>query len=129
MLLMAALHGDFESLKDRNHSDEARFEFVTALRAKIDSEFKDIGSSLVEARSNLNFGRVTWCFTVLGLDLTPLQRHRNKIDRELVLWRHSIAHGDQPDLTAMDINSHVDFASTLLVELADQFQAAMLQRV
>jgi HEPN superfamily RiboL-PSP-like protein len=58
-----------------------------------------------------------------------LQRFRLKLDKELVQWRHSVAHGDQPDLSTLDISDHIDFASHLLLVLADEFQAAMLQRV
>jgi hypothetical protein len=129
MLLLAALRADFESLRDRNHSDDARQEFVSNLRSRLECGFEAIDGSVIEARSNLDFARLRWNFAVLNLDLTPLQHFRLRMDRELVQWRHSVAHGDPPDLTALDINSHVEFAAALLIALADGFQEAMLQRI
>jgi hypothetical protein len=129
MMLVGALNADLESLKDRNHSDEARHEFVGNLKTHLECGFDAISSGFIEAKSNLNFARLSWCFSVLSLDLTPLQRFRIKLDKELVQWRHSVAHGDQPDLSTLDINDHIDFASRLLIVLADEFQAAMLLRV
>jgi MAE_28990/MAE_18760-like HEPN len=73
--------------------------------------------------------RLSWNLGILSFNLSPLQRFRLRMDRELVQWRHSVAHGDQPDLTALDINDHVDFAAGLLIALADGFQEAMLQRI
>jgi hypothetical protein len=99
------------------------------LKTQLECGFDSISSGFIEAKSNLNFARLSWCFSVLSLDLTPLQRFRIKLDKELVQWRHSVAHGDQPDLSALDINDHIDFASRLLIVLADEFQAAMLLRV
>lgn len=66
---------------------------------------------------------------MLNFDLTPLQRFRIKLDHELVRWRHEVAHGNPPDLTAHNISDHVDFAAKLLITLADGFQEAMLQRM
>ncbi|MGC2659933.1 MAG: MAE_28990/MAE_18760 family HEPN-like nuclease [Bryobacteraceae bacterium] len=129
MLLLGALRADFESLRDRNHSDDARQEFVSNLRSRLDCGFEAIDGSVIEARSNLDFARLRWNFAVLDFDLTPLQRFRIRMDRELVQWRHSVAHGDPPDLTALDINGHVEFAATLLITLADGFQEAMLRRI
>jgi hypothetical protein len=42
---------------------------------------------------------------------------------------HSVAHGDPPDLSALDISDHVDFTANLLMILADRFQHAMLERI
>ena len=129
MLLLGALGADFESLRDRNHSDDARHEFVSNLRLRLECGFEAIDGSVIEARSNLNFARLRWNFAVLDFDLMPLQRFRIRMDRELVQWRHEVAHGDPPDLTALDINGHVEFAAALLITLADGFQEAMLRRI
>ncbi len=129
MLLIGALNTEFNSLKDRNHSDEARLSFIKALKDKLECGFDLLDTRFVTARSNLDFARLSWCFSILGFDLGPLQPHRIKLDRELVQWRHLVAHGSQPDLSAMNIRAHVEFASEMLLVLADQFQQAMLQRV
>jgi hypothetical protein len=129
LLLVSALHSDFESMRDRNHSLEARQKFVENLKIKIDCGFDAIDTSIVEARSNLDFARLSQNYSLLSFDLSAMQRVRNRLDKELVGWRHAVAHGDSPDLTSMDVETLIDFASSLLVMIADRFQYAMLGRV
>lgn len=129
LLLVSALHSDFESVRDRNHSLESRQKFVENLKTKIDCGFDSIDVTIVEARSNLNFDRLSQNYTLLSLDLSTMQRFRNRLDKELVGWRHAVAHGDSPDLTSMDVEAHIDFTSSLLTVIADRFQYAMLARV
>lgn len=129
LLLVSAFHSDFESMRDRNHSLESRQKFVENLKTKIDCGYDAIDTTIVEARSNLDFARLSQSYTLLNFDLSSMQRVRNRLDRELVGWRHAVAHGDSPDLTSMDVEAHIDFASALLVMIADRFQYAMLARV
>jgi hypothetical protein len=58
-----------------------------------------------------------------------MQRFRIRLDKEVVGWRHSVAHGDPPDLSALAIADHVEFTANLLIILADRFQYAMLERI
>lgn len=129
LLLVSAFHNDFESMRDRNHSLESRQKFVENLKIKIDCGFDAIDMTIVEARSNLDFARLSQNYELLSFDLTSLQRVRNRLDKELVGWRHAVAHGDSPDLTTMDVEAHIDFVSSLLVMIADRFQYAMLSKV
>jgi hypothetical protein len=62
---------------------------------------------------------------VLNFDLTPFQRWRLRIDKELVGWRHSVAHGNDPDLSSMDLDRHIEFTQKLLLLLADTFQEGL----
>ncbi len=128
-LLVGALSSDFDRVRDRNHSLEARHGFVAKLKNQIDCSYDSVDEKIVMARSNLDFSRLSENFGLLDFDLARMQRFRNRIDKELVGWRHSVAHGDSPDLTAMDVDAHVDFAAALLLEVADLFQEAMLTRV
>ena len=66
---------------------------------------------------------------LLNIDLSSMQRFRIRPDKEVVGWRHSVAHGDPPDLSALDIADHVEFTANLLIVLADRFQHAMLERI
>lgn len=129
MLLVSAFHADFESMRDRNHSLQSRQAFVRNLQTRIDCGFDAVDTQIVEARSNLDFARLSENFSLLNFDLSPMQKVRNRLDKELVGWRHAVAHGDSPDLTTMDVEVHVDFASSLLLLIADRFQFAMLARV
>jgi len=129
LLLVSAFHSDFESMRSRNYSLKSRRSFVENLKTKIDCGFDAIDATIVEARSNLDFARLSQNYELLGFDLASIQLIRNRLDKELIGWRHAVAHGDSPDLTTMDVEAHIDFASSLLVMLADRFQYAMLSRV
>ena len=129
MLLLGAFHADFESLKARSHSYDARRQFVEDLQVRLECGFDSFDDAVVEARSNLNFERLAENFSVLNIDLSSMQRFRIRLDKEVVGWRHSVAHGDPPDLSALDIADHVEFTANLLIVLADRFQHAILERI
>ena len=128
MLLVAVLERDLMSLRDKNHSDAAKLDFVKTLRTRLESGFGEVDSKIVRGRANLNFKRLAYNYEVLSFDVTSFQRHRNRLDRELVGWRNSVAHGDAPDLTLLELSKHVDFTSELLMTLGDDFQSGMLER-
>jgi RiboL-PSP-HEPN len=128
MLLIGAFSPDFEALRARNHSAEAKRQFIADLKARLECGFDVLDISVVEARSNLDYERLAHNFGILDFDVAALQRFRLRLDRELVGWRHGVAHGDPPDLSTLDVSNHVDFAGQLLIIIADCFQNAMLQR-
>ncbi len=127
LLLAGAMSADFKSLRDRHHSDTARREFVEQLKHRLICDFDNFDRSVVMARSNLDFRKLSSNFLLLALEVTPFQASRLRIDKELVGWRHGVAHGDPPDLTTVDAMSHIDFTSELLLIVADSFQHAILQ--
>jgi hypothetical protein len=129
MLLLSVLHADLESVRDRNHSFDSRQQFVANLRGRLDCGFDAVEVTHIEARSSLDYARLTQTYQLLDFDLSSIQSSRNRLDKELVGWRHAVAHGDSPDLTVMDVSSHVDFTSKLLMLVSDRFQYAMLDRV
>ena len=129
MLLVCALNADFESMRDRDHSFESRRDFVATLQTRIDCGFDAVDGKIVEARSNLDFTRLSQNYHLLSFDLSTMQNVRNRLDKELVGWRHAVAHGDSPDLTRMDVEAHINFASSLMILIADRFQFAMLARI
>ena len=130
MLLVCAFHREFKSLEnEENHSAEARRDFVERLRSRLECDFKQFDPSPIAAKSNLNFERLAYNYSLMNFDLKPLQKFRIRLDKELVEWRHRVAHGNSPDLSAMDIADHVDFAARLLILVADNFQYAMLERM
>lgn len=129
LLLAGAMSADFKSLRDRHHSDAAKREFVEQLKDRLICSFVNFDRSVVMARSNLDFAKLSSNFLLLALEITPFQGSRLRIDKELVGWRHGVAHGDPPDLTAVDVASHIKFASELLLIVADSFQHAILKHV
>jgi hypothetical protein len=128
MLLVGTINSDFEALRAKNHSVDAKHQFVAHLRERLECGFDSFDCTSIEARSNLDFKRLSQNYRVLSFDLTPVQRFRIRLDKELVAWRHSVAHGDSPDLSNLDIASHVDFVADLLVVIADTFQQAIVDR-
>ena len=129
MLLLSAFHADFESMRDRNHSFESRQKFIENLKERLNCGFDALDATIVEARSNLDFTRLRQNYLLLNFDPTSIENSRNRLDKELVGWRHAVAHGDSPDLTAMDVGAHVEFVAKLLILVADRFQSSMLDRV
>ncbi len=129
MMLAGAFTASFQSLHDKHNSRDARRAFIEKMKSLVDEDYGCFSFDVVLARSNLDFEKLTGNYHILSFDLGPLQRHRLKIDREIVAWRHQIAHGDQPDLSAMDVAKHTDLVSNLLLIIADQFQAAILERM
>lgn len=129
MLLVTAFNADLESMRDRNHSLESRQAFVKNLKTRIDCGFDAVDAKFVEARSNLDFARLSENYGLLNFDLSTMQTVRNRLDKELVGWRHAVAHGDSPDLTTMDVEAHISFVSSLLLLIADRFQSAILARI
>jgi hypothetical protein len=128
-LLTGAMTSDFNSLRDRHHSEIAKKEFIDRLQHILTCDFKKFDRSVVMARSNLNFSKLSSNFSLLAIEIRPFETSRIRIDKELVGWRHGVAHGDPPDLTAVDVKSHIDFASQLLLTVSDSFQDAILQYI
>jgi hypothetical protein len=129
MLLVGAFNPDFESLRSKNHSVDARHQFVANLKTRMECGFDVFDRTTIQAKSNLDYKRIARNYFVLNFEISPLQTFRIRLDKELVGWRHSVAHGDSPDLSALDIAGHVDFTAQLLSVVADCFQHAMLNRI
>ncbi|MCQ6260705.1 MAE_28990/MAE_18760 family HEPN-like nuclease [Alcanivorax sp. MM125-6] len=125
-LLVGLLKPNFQRLRDRNHSSEAESQFVNDLRSVINRDFTEFDANVISSRSNLDFKKLQQNFDILGFDLSPFQRYRIRINKELVGWRHSVAHGDEPDLSSVDLRHHVKLTQHLLLLLSDTFQENIL---
>ena len=79
------------------------------------------------AKSNLDFERLRHNFEIFDFEIGPIQMYRNRIDKELVGWRHGVAHGDSPQLSTVDGAQHVTFVGNVMALVADSFQEAMLK--
>jgi hypothetical protein len=74
-----------------------------------------------QAASNLDFDRITVCFESLGLNISLISHHKSFINRELVGWRHSVAHGSEPNLDKADLVKHSNTTADLLLMLSNAF--------
>jgi hypothetical protein len=128
-MLVGALSSDFESLRARNHSRDAKRDFVEKLKERLECQFDQFDISTIQARSNLDFGKLSSNYALLGFDVGILERYRVRINKEVVGWRHGVSHGNAPNLNGLDVSNHVDFVGEFLALVADQFQKAMLERL
>lgn len=128
LLLTGALSAEFESLRSRNDSRKARREFVASLKTRMVCKFDEFDRTAVMARSNLDFDKLSENLLLLDFDAAPLQRSRIRLNKELVGWRHRVAHGDPPDLSTVDIADHINFAADMMLVVSDLFQDAILAR-
>lgn len=126
LLLCGVLEGGLQSMRDKGFSYKSKVEFVNSLRGLGSIKFDSFQDSIMYAKSNLNFDRLRQCGTLLDIDLSVFNKNRIRIDRELVGWRHAVAHGDAPDLNSMGISDHVDFVSKLMLDVSDIFQYAIV---
>ena len=121
-LFIGLLKPELQRLRDRNNSREAESDFTDRLEGLLENGFDAFDANVVSSKSNLDFSKLRHNFRVLGFDPTPFQRWRLQIDKELVGWRHSIAHGYDPDLSSVDLSRHITFTQQMLLLLADIFQ-------
>lgn len=126
-MMAGSLSAALARLKDRNHTTEARSDFVDAIAASLDCDFQSFDISTIAARSNLDFQKIVENFRILDFNPDRLNRYRNRINKELVGWRHSVAHGDTPDLSEMNIENHINFTGEAMLELSDIFQEKIVQ--
>ncbi len=127
-LLLGLLNSSFDSLRDKNHSIEAKHEFVENLKNTIKHGAKHYDTNVLLARSNLNFEKIKINFLIMSFKLDKLHKYRLKIDNEVVGWRHGIAHGNDPDLSLLDLEKHLDLIRDLLLVVADIFQDEIVNR-
>ncbi|WP_461474371.1 MAE_28990/MAE_18760 family HEPN-like nuclease [Pararhodobacter aggregans] len=120
-LLACEIEPYLMSLRDRNFRIEARPDFARQVFAL--SDYKKIISdhSILKSASNLDFNRLRNCLNALDVDERRLLPHRNFIMHELVKWRHQVAHGDDPDLSAADLINHSHRAEELLIIVLEIF--------
>ncbi len=129
LMLIGALSAEFDALRSRNHSTDARKDFMVQLKNRLACGFDIFDRNVVLARSNLNFSRLSSNLTLFDFDFSVFQRSRIRLDKELVGWRHGVAHGNVPDLSELDVSNHVDFAANLMLAVSDLFQNAILVRL
>lgn len=128
-MLVGALVAEFDSLRDRNHSNVARRHFVEKLQERLVCDFTMFDRTTVKARSNLDWDKLDQNFQLLDFDPTPFQQYRNRLDKEVVGWRHTVAHGDAPNLGRLDAADHISLVARLMMLASDTFQTAMLDHI
>ena len=128
-MLVGALVSEFEALRSRNHSRVAKRDFVEKLQDRLICDFTTFDRTVVKARSNLDWEKLEHNFQILEFSLDPFQVLRNRLDREIVGWRHGVAHGDAPNLGSLDAADHISLVAEVMMLVSDAFQSAMLEHI
>lgn len=117
--LLGFIDGELDRLRDRNHSHEARVDFVDFIGGiDDDADFRRFDEKVILARSNLNSIRVQlWC-RILGRSPIFLEQRRVFLDYQLVKLRHEIAHGGSPKLRLGEIENLVDGTVSLIEDMS-----------
>lgn len=119
--IVGMISSHFDRLRNRNFSDLAKKEFVDGFFAAVKGDFLSLTTNEFSPRSNLNFERLKSCAAYLDFDISPFQPYRNRIDHELVRWRHEIAHGGLPPINHGNMDDHLDFSEQLTRLIQDLF--------
>ncbi|CAA0095864.1 Uncharacterised protein [Starkeya nomas] len=125
-MLLGALTAEFESLRSRNHSGVSKRSFIEKLQEKMSCTFENFDLSIIRSRSNLNYDKIKENYEIMGFSLEALNPYRIKLDREIVGWRHGVAHGAPPKLMAVDTENHIELVNELLLIVSDHFQEAII---
>jgi len=124
-MLCGVIKSGLYSMRDRNFSHESLVEFSSKLEKYQDETFDVFDRTVVMSKSNLNFVRLREVFELLKFETAAFNRYRIKLEKNVVSWRHAVAHGTSPELEDFDAKSHVQLVLDLLLLLADRFQTAM----
>ncbi|WP_374301170.1 MAE_28990/MAE_18760 family HEPN-like nuclease, partial [Paracoccus sp. (in: a-proteobacteria)] len=120
-LLVCELGPILESAIDRRFSFQSKIDMARQLNSAFKKMSVIENYKLVGAASNLDFKRLAEVFSALGIRLGELAHHKTFIERQLVAWRHQVAHGDAPNLEGADLIRHSQTTESLLTILGDKF--------
>ncbi len=121
LLLVGRLAPEFQSLFDRRNSREAQKLFVERLKGHLSSGFDEFDSKCISPSSNLDYKRLVYSFDLIGIDASFFAVKRNIIDRQIVGWRHAVAHGNLIDLDELDLEQHKKTTLELMGACSDRF--------
>ncbi|GLS20792.1 hypothetical protein GCM10007874_38090 [Labrys miyagiensis] len=115
----------FNQYRDKVDNSKSRLALIHAINAVNKTPFKGFDRKVLLPRSNLNFERLEFIFSMVGLSLAPFQPYRIKLDKELVAWRHQVAHGQMFTLDIARVISHTKFSEELMFSVREAFEDAL----
>lgn len=122
---LGAVSANLDSYRDKADNLNSRIDLARSFRGLEVKPFENFDRKIILPRSNLNFERLRFIFSVINLDVQPFQKHRIRIDNELVKWRHQIAHGQMFTLDDDKVLSHTKFCEELMFLIKDAFEIAI----
>jgi hypothetical protein len=125
-MFLGAMSSALDSYRDKADNLSSRKNLVEAFQKVNGSVIERFDRRVILPRSNLNFPRLEFIHKIIGAELEPFQRHRLKIDKELVAWRHLVAHGEMFVLDESKADSHTKLCEELMFLTKDAFEDAIL---
>jgi len=124
-MILGAMSGDLDSYRDTADNLDSRRKLLNSFRKAHGSQVKKFDRRVILPRSNLNFRRLRFILDVIGADIQPFQKHRLKIDKELVAWRHLVAHGEMFALDNPLAAAHTKLCEELMFLIKDTFESVL----
>lgn len=124
-MFLGAVSNALDSYRDTADNLNSRKKLLNEFRSQVGGTFSNFDRRIILPRSNLNFERLQFICATIGADVQPFQKHRLKIDKELVKWRHEVAHGELFILGEEYAESHTRLCEELLFLTKDVFEATI----
>lgn len=124
-MLLGAIAASMDGYRDTADNLNSRKKLLDEIRLKTGGSFERFDRRIILPRSNLNFERLKFICATIGADISPFQQFRLKIDKELVKWRHEVAHGELFILERNLVDSHTRLCEDLLFLTKDTFETAI----
>lgn len=125
-MLLGAMSAALDSYRDTADNLNSRRKLVQYFLSAYGSSVEKYDRRVILPRSNLNFERLRFIHEVIGASVVPFQKYRLKIDKELVAWRHLVAHGEMFVLDSTKVASHTHLCEELLFLTKDVFENSLL---
>lgn len=125
-MLLGAMSAAFDRYRDTADNLNSRRKLIVEFQKAIIGDVQKFDRRVILPRSNLNFERLKFIHEVIDVDISPFQKHRIKIDKELVAWRHLVAHGEMFVLDADNAESHTLLCEELMFLTKSTFESAFL---
>lgn len=125
-MFLGAMSAALDSYRDKADNLNSRHQLIKVFQDRNGGFIEKFDRRVILPRSNLNFERLDFIHQIIGADLKPFQRHRLQIDKELVAWRHLVAHGEMFTLDDSKATSHTHFCEELMFLTKDCFETAIL---
>ena len=121
-MLLGAVSGALDSYRDTADNLDSRLKLLRFFQSVQKDHIQKFDRKLILPRSNLNFRRLRFIHEVIGSSIQPFQQYRLKIDKELVAWRHLVAHGEMFVLENALAENHTKLCEELMFLTKDSFE-------
>ncbi|SDW17482.1 hypothetical protein SAMN05444358_101126 [Ruegeria halocynthiae] len=126
MMLGAVSHA-LDSYRDTADNLVSRRKLLKLQQQAYTGHIERYDRRVILPRSNLNFDRLRFIHEIIGAEIQPFQKYRLKIDKELVAWRHLVAHGEMFALENLLAADHTKLCEELMFLTKDTFEPFLFE--